>query len=391
MIPGSGNILSLIMSGEAPSRASLARISGFSRTTVGQRLATLFNAGLVCELDETVPSGGRPARVLRLNTDFGTVLAADIGESHIRAALTDLTPRILAESVDELHVDSGPVPILTCISRRFRELLARTGRAEREVLGIGISLPAPVDHGAGRVVGPSVMRGWDDFDIPGWFRDHFRTPVFAENDVNLLALAEHRFFWPEAAQFLFIKAGTGIGSGIVTDGRIYRGAQGAAGDIGHIQLDEADPPLCRCGKLGCVEASAAGWALARDLSAKGLRAHNARDVLALARSKKPEAVRHIRDAGRVLGKVAADVVSVLNPSVIVVGGTLAGAGEHLLSGIREFVYQRCLPLATRELGIFVSRSAEPAGIIGAAQLVIDVRLEPRAIEQILAERATAGA
>ena len=390
MIAGSGNILSLIMSGEAPSRASLARTSGFSRTTVGQRLATLFDAGLVRELDETVPSGGRPARVLRLNTDFGTVLAADIGESHIRAALTDLTPRILAESVDELHVDSGPIPILTCISRRFRELLARTGRSEREVLGIGISLPAPVDYGAGRVVGPSVMRGWDDFDIPGWFRDHFRAPVLAENDVNLLALAEHRRFWPEVDQFLFIKAGTGIGSGIVTDGRIYRGAQGAAGDIGHIQLDDADPPLCRCGKLGCVEARAAGWALARDLSAKGLRARNARDVLALARSKKPEAVRHIRDAGRVLGKVAADVVSVLNPSVIVVGGTLAGAGEHLLSGIREFVYQRCLPLATRELGIFVSRSAEPAGIIGAAQLVIDVRLEPRAIEQILDERAAAG-
>jgi predicted NBD/HSP70 family sugar kinase len=198
-------------------------------------------------------------------------------------------------------------------------------------------------------------------------------------------LSEFNRFWPDVGQFLFIKAGTGIGSGIITDGRIYRGAQGAAGDIGHIQFASANPPLCRCGKLGCVEARAAGWALARDLRAQGFKAQNARDVIDLVRINQPEAIERVRAAGRVLGEVAADIVSVLNPAVIVIGGTLAEAGEHLLSGVRELVYQRSLPLATRKLQIAPARSDPGVGLLlGAAQLVIESQMAPAAIEQTIA-------
>ncbi|HEV7286520.1 MAG TPA: ROK family protein, partial [Kaistia sp.] len=186
---------------------------------------------------------------------------------------------------------------------------------------------------------------------------------------------------------LFIKAGTGIGSGIIADGRLYRGAQGAAGDIGHIQLNSADPPLCRCGKLGCVEARAAGWALARDLRAKGFEAENARDIVALVHANQPEAIRCVREAGRVLGEVTADVVSVLNPSTIVIGGTLSGAADHLLSGVRQLVFERSLPLATRELQIVRAKSDGNGGILGAAQLAIDTILRPETIEGVIVKHA----
>src|SRR5882757_1082632 len=256
---GAGHVLSLILSGQAKSRADLARISDLSRATIAQRLGVLFESGLLHEASETQASGGRPARVLKLNQAFGVALVADIGESRIRVAVTDLGPTVLAERLGTLGVGSGPVPILTWIAARFRELLAEIGRPAAEVLGIGLSLPAPVDHAAGQVVGPSVMTGWDHFDVPGWFLAEYTAPVFAENDVRLRTLAEHRQFWPGESQLVFIKAGTGIGSGVITDGRMHRGARGAAGDVGHIQLRDADAPLCRCGKLGCVEAYAAGW------------------------------------------------------------------------------------------------------------------------------------
>ena len=369
--PGVGQLLSLIVSHRALSRADLERLSGLSRSTIVQRLGVLFSSNLVLETDETAPSGGRPSKLLKLNENFALTLAADIGESITRVVVTTLGPQILAETTFPSNLENPPATVLAQIMAHSGQLLAQIGRPSSEVLGIGLSLPAPVDYENARVVGPSVMRGWDDFDIRGWFREHARIRVFADNDVNLMAVAEHRAFWPDDKSLFFIKAGTGIGSGIVTRGEVFRGAQGAAGDIGHIQLDWPAPPLCRCGKLGCLEAYAAGWAMARTLREKGFVADNARDVVDLVRRNVPEAIQLVRFAGRGFGEVVASVVSVLNPQRIVVGGTLAQADEHLLAGIREQVSQRCLPLATRKLNICAAKSDERAGALGAAQLVID--------------------
>jgi predicted NBD/HSP70 family sugar kinase len=374
---GGGQILALILSRQATTRPDLERVSGLSRATVAHRLGELLEIGLLDETAERQPSGGRPARILKLNESFAVTLAADIGESVTRVAVTDLGPRILAEQTIAIDVASGPLPILGEIARCGRALLKRVGR--KQVFGIGLSLPAPVDHENGRVVGPSVMRQWDNFDIRGWLEKSLGVDALIDNDVNLMALSEHRRFWPSAEHFFFVKAGTGIGSGIVTRGQLYRGGRGASGDIGHIQFDAPKAPLCRCGKLGCVEARAAGWAIARDLRALGFEGQTARDVMVLLDKGTPECIRRIREAGRVLGEVLADVVSILNPTTIVVGGTLSQAGEHLIAGIREMIYQRCLPLAIEGLAIHTARSDDRAGILGAAQLVIDAKLQPNAI------------
>lgn len=381
---GAGQLLALILSRQASTRPDLERMSGLSRATVAHRLGELLEVGLIDETCERQPSGGRPARILKLNETFAVTLAADIGESVTRIAVTDLAPRILAEQIVTIDVASGPLPILGEIARCGRALLKRVGRKATDVLGIGLSLPAPVDHEGGRVIGPSVMRQWDNFDIRGWLEKALGIDALIDNDVNLMALSEHRRFWPATDHFFFVKAGTGIGSGIVTRGQVYRGGRGASGDIGHIQFDAPHAPLCRCGKLGCVEARAAGWAIARDLRAFGFEGQNARDVMALLDRGTPECIQSIREAGRVLGEVVADVVSILNPTTIVVGGTLSQAGEHLIAGIREMIYQRCLPLATEGLGIHTARSGDRAGILGAAQLVIDAKLQPAAIGQTVA-------
>lgn len=376
-------LLSLIASGRAQSRAELIEQTGLSRTTVTQRLNALMMAGLVNEAATTLPSGGRPTRMLELNTGFGVILAADVGESILRTAVMTLEPSIIAESTCAIEPRGGPVPVLQTIVDQFQALLKQIGRPGEDVLGVGLCLPAPVDFSAGRVFGPSIMTGWDDFDIRAWLRPRLGAPVVVENDVNLMTLSESRRFWPEVEQLFYIKAGTGIGSGIIADGRLYRGAQGAAGDIGHIQLNSPDPPLCRCGKRGCVEARAAGWALARDLNGQGYDTHNARDIVALVHQNLPEAIHAVREAGRVLGEVTANVVSVLNPSVIVIGGTLSDVDEYLLAGVRQLVSERSLPLAKRELQIVRARSDGSAGILGAAQLALDTVLRPEAIEPVI--------
>ncbi|GLR55058.1 ROK family protein [Shinella yambaruensis] len=370
-LDGAGGILSLIATGAAASRAELLAASGLSRVTVTQRLNALLASGLVRETEKTLPSGGRPTRVLAINPASGFLLVANIGETHIHLAAMDLTPAILSQTTLPFSVASGPEATLAQIGDAFAILTAETEKTHGFFLGISLSLPTPVDFKRGCVVGPSVLPGWDEFDIIGRLKARFDVPVYVENDVNLMTICEHKRRVPAVDDMLFVKVGTGMGSGMIAGGRLFRGAQGAAGDIGHIQFLSDDAPLCRCGKFGCVEARAAGWAIARDLSARGFRAETARDVIDLVEQRKPEALMLLRAAGRTIGEVISDVVSIINPSLIVIGGTLARGGDLMLSGIRELVYQRCLPLATRDLSIVLSTVREDGALFGAAHLLLD--------------------
>jgi predicted NBD/HSP70 family sugar kinase len=383
-----GRILSLVAAGEARSRLELVEVAGLSRSTIAERLTALLTDGFLEERVESASARGRPTRKLEINKDFAVVLAADIGETHAHLAVTDLRPEILAEASGSVDIRRGPEATLTWMLEQFDRLLASLGRGHDEVLGVGLGLPAQIDFEAGRVVGPSLMAGWEDFDIRGWLRGHVDAPVMVENEVNLMAIAEHHQFWRGVDHLFFVKAGTGVGSGIIADGRIYRGARGAAGEIAHIQVDSIDGPLCRCGKLGCVEARASGWALARDLRKIDIPAENARDIVALVKSNRPEAIQGVREAGRVLGKVIADIGCVLNPSAIIVGGTMARADGHLMVGLRELLYQRSLPLATRGLIVDIAKAnPETCVLLGAARVVVEAQLSPERAAQTLRRHA----
>ncbi len=387
-----GDVFEVIADGHANTRSELGRVTGLSRSTVAERLDALFDAGLIKESDEGEPSGGRPSRRIVVNHDGQVVLAADLGEDHSRLVVTNLAATVLAEEVGAVAVGGGPDPLLSWIAETSTRLVSRIGRTTADVLGLGLSVPAPVDFARGQVVAPSVMTGWDGVAIQARFRKLLDIPVLVENDVNARGLGEYLQGWQDYQDVLYVKAGTGIGSAIVTGGRLYRGAQGAAGDIGHVRLDPADGPLCRCGAVGCVEATSAGWAIVRDLSRQGLPVTSTREAIAAVRGNDPLAIHRIREAGRVLGRAIAYSVSMLNPGLIIVGGSLTGAGDHLMLGIRESVYQYSLPLATRDLQIVTAKGDERRGAIGAAHLVVKTALQAAAInERIRAGRATAGA
>ena len=217
------------------------------------------------------------------------------------------------------------------------------------------------------------MPGWDGYPIPERFADRYQVPVLVDNDVNIMALGEHWTHWREVDHLLFIKVATGIGCGIVVDGRIHRGAEGAAGDIGHIRVAGEGPrrSVCSCGNVGCLEALAGGGAMAARLRAQGLDAQDSRAVVELARAGEARGGAARPRSGRLIGEVLAAAVNFYNPSVIVIGGDVAQAHEQLLAGIREVVYQRSLPLATRHLRVVRSQLEDRAGVIGAAVMVIE--------------------
>jgi predicted NBD/HSP70 family sugar kinase len=287
---------------------------------------------------------------------------------------------VLAERRTDLDIAEGPDRVLGWVTDAVLQLLAEAGRARTDLSAIGMGLPGPVEHSTGRAINPPIMPGWDRYDVPGHVQRAIDVPVMVDNDVNIMALGERHVHLPGVSDLVFVKVGTGIGAGIISGGELQRGAQGTAGDVGHIRIARAEGIVCRCGNDGCLEAIASGAAVASALRKAGISASDGGDVVALVRGGDVQAVQAVRQAGRDLGEVLAMLVNLMNPSVVVIGGSLALAGEHLLAGIREIVYQRSLPLATAQLQVVASAAGERAGVLGAAALAIGHALAPDTIE-----------
>ena len=379
---GAGSVLQLIRDREGMTRSDLARITGLARSTVAQRVDALLAHELVYEAGGTASTGGRPPTLLTFNQRAGVVLVADLGATHSRLAASDLAGAPLAEEAFDMDIAAGPEKVLGLVDEHFTALLGELGRTPEDVRGIGIGVPGPVAFSKGQPVKPPIMPGWNGFPIPRWFAGRYDAPVLVDNDVNIMALGEHWANWRETEHLMFVKVGTGIGCGIVAGRAIHRGAQGAAGDIGHIRLAGHEDVVCHCGNLGCVEAVAGGGALARRLTEAGIEAHDSRDVVRLVRADDASAVRMVREAGRYLGEVLASCVNFFNPGVIVIGGDLGEAPE-LLAGVREVTIQRSLPLATGELAIVASRLGDRAGVIGAAVMVVEHVLAPDVVDRVV--------
>ena len=378
------DVLNLIRSGRARTRGELGMVTGLARSTITQRVDVLKAAGLVVELGEAAPStGGRPPSLLEFNADAGMVFAADLGATHSRVSLTNLAGESLAGATTEMDINIGPLEVLGWLEQTSKELMEDVGRPLSDLRAVGIGLPGPVDFAHGMAVNPPIMAGWHNFPVGEHCRAIYGVPVLVDNDVNIMALGEYWVMDPKIEDFIYMKVGTGIGSGLILGGRLHRGANGAAGDIGHVRATSEDV-LCRCGNNGCLEASAGGAALAAHLRDRGYKADGARDVVRLVEEGNREATRSVRAAGRLIGQVLASTVNLLNPTMIMVGGDIARAEAQLLAGIREVVYQRSTTLSTTDLQITVSSLGDRAGVTGAAAMAIEHILDPASVDLTMA-------
>ena len=386
---GAGSVLQLIRDREGMTRSDLARITGLARSTVAQRVDALLAHELVYEAGGTASTGGRPPTLLTFNQSAGVVLVADLGATHSRLAASDLAGAPLAEEAFDMDIAAGPERVLGMVNEHFSALLSELGRTPDDVRGIGIGVPGPVAFHKGQPVKPPIMPGWNGFPIPRWFSAHYDAPVLVDNDVNIMALGEHWANWRETEHLMFVKVGTGIGCGIVAGRAIHRGAQGAAGDIGHIRLRR---PRGRRSAAAATSAASRRWrAAARSRGGsprRGSRRPTAATSCGCVRADDVTAVRMVREAGRSLGEVLAGCVNFFNPGVIVIGGDVGEAPE-LLAGVREVTIQRSLPLATGELAIVASRLGDRAGVVGAAIMVVEHVLAPDVVDRVVQAGAAA--
>jgi glucokinase-like ROK family protein len=356
------------------SRAEIARRTGLSRSTVSSLVSELQADGLVVERSEPAAAhgdqGGRPPILLSFDASAGVAVGIDFDHHHLRVAVSDLSSRILAERERELDTDHLAHEGLDAAADLVSELLTEAGIEPSQVIGAGMCLPGPIHRPSGVVGSTAILPGWVGVAAADEMHRRLDLPILVDNDANLAALAEAAFgAGRDAKDLVYLMISSGIGAGLVLNGRLYRGAEGLAGELGHVLVD-ADGPVCRCGNRGCLETIAGTDALAELLRRSHGDGLDGRAIVRLARGGDLGCRRVIADAGRAIGKAAAMLVNVLNPELLIVGGDLSDAGELLLDGVRESLERSALPTAAQAATVVAGSLGDRAEVLGAIALVL---------------------
>ncbi|MEU0136720.1 ROK family transcriptional regulator [Streptomyces sp. NPDC006296] len=349
-------------------QAEIARSTGLSAATVSNIVRELKEGGTV----EVTPTsaGGRRARSVSLSGDAGIVIGVDFGHTHLRVAIGNLAHQVLAEESEPLDVDASSAQGFGRAEQLVNRLIETTGISPGKVIGVGLGVPGPIDVESGTLGSTSILPGWTGINPSQELAGRLGVPVYVDNDANLGALGE--LVWGSGRgvkDLAYIKVASGVGAGLVIDGHIYRGPGGTAGEIGHITLDESGP-VCRCGNRGCLETfTAARYVLPLLRPSHGPDLTMER-MVQLAREGDPGCRRVIGDVGRYIGSGVANLCNLLNPSRVVLGGSLAEAGELVLSPIRDSVSRYAIPSAARQLSVLPGALGGRAEVLGALALVL---------------------
>jgi predicted NBD/HSP70 family sugar kinase len=357
-------------------RSALARATGLSRTTISTLLTELMEQGLVTEASDGVDGAnarrgaGRPATVVRLDHSAGAAVSIDVGATHVAVAVGDLGHQVLAEEWTPLprgHLaDDGMDRAVDLVGRMLDKASVSTGA----VIGVAMGLPAPISQPSGLVASSNILPGWAGVEVGERMAVRLGMPVFIENDSNLGALAESA--WGAGAGFdhlAYIKAATGIGAGLVQDGKLFRGTTGTAGEIGHTTVAE-NGPICRCGNRGCLELYAGGASLLESLRQTLPDIETLEQVVEMAHDGNPACTRVLADAGQHIGVAIANLINLFNPRRIIVGGELAGAGETLLQPMRVAAERSAVQTAVEAVEIVPGVLGHRAEVLGGLALVL---------------------
>jgi predicted NBD/HSP70 family sugar kinase len=373
-----GHLLELIRSADGLSRQQLLSTTGMSRATLYERLDTLTRRGYIYEAEPLTSTGGRPSRRIRFEDRGRVVLALTLGQTHGTVSITDTTGRQLRSETFELEISAPAEAVLVPLVQAGQKLVEQG--TDETLLGVGVSLPAPVEAETGHVKHRTTIPGWSPDSVVRAVKASWNLPLVIENDARAAALGERT---GDAETVVYVKVGTGIGCGIVVEGSILRGAHGSAGDIGHIRMSP-EGPLCRCGRHGCLAAYSSGRALIDRLGHRGLRRLD--DVSAAAKAGDAETLEALNEAADVLGRALAATVTTLNPDRLVLGGqigALPGFVEKVSSRVLTDVVERIAEGMVVEAG----HPEDLAACHGLTTLVMRKIFDPDAVDQIFTEDA----
>lgn len=364
-----GQLLGLIIQTPLLTRAQLLELTGISRTTLLGRIDALISLDLLVE--EVAGGNGRPGRPagrLRVKDVERTVLVADLGHTQAQLAVTDAAGTVLAATGYDHDVTDGPAAVLGQAVDRLEELLTSTGREPSTLCGVGLGVPGPVCSVSGRVEGSIWLTGWNDVDLRGTVSERWPVPVLVDNDANVMALGEVVTHHPGAHTALLVKAGFGVGAGLVVDGELYHARSSLEGELDHVRVPGADE-VCLCGRTGCLAAVATGRILVDRLREQGRDVSTPRDVTALARAGDPAAREQVQRAGRALGAALAGAVAVLGPERLLVAGDLAATDDLFTGGVREGLREWLNPPVLPTVQVSTASTDGRAAITGAVGLV----------------------
>jgi predicted NBD/HSP70 family sugar kinase len=357
------------------SRADIARRTGLSRSTVSSLVGELQKSGVIAERAEGEGTGaagksGRPPNLIALDPSNGVAIGIDLGKRHVAVAASDLSHTVLAERRREMPDDYDTGSGFDVAEELVDAVLGDAGVESDNVIGAGLGVPAPIHLSTGTVGAAAILPGWDQVRVANEMSARLGLPVHLDNDANLAAIAElHWGAGRKASDLIYITASTGIGAGLVVGGRLFRGAGGTAGEIGHTTIDDSGP-ICRCGSRGCLETFASLPAILELLRPSLGDDLTGEDVIRRAAEGDLGCRRAIGDAGRHIGAALANACNLINPQRIVVGGSVAQTGEVLLEPMREAVRRRAIPSAAEDVEVVAGELGGRAEVLGALALVL---------------------
>jgi len=377
-------------SGAGMSRTELAEQMGLTRAAVSLIVNDLLESKVIVETESRSIPSGRPPIVLEINSQRGLVGAIDMGATHMGIAVADFAARIRQEIEVPFDIKDGPQVCLEKAEQTLRRMLEEQGLSVSDLAAVGVGVPGPVITEAGMVVAPPIMPGWDHYPIRTTLEKAWGRPVTLNNDAELGALGE----WAYGAgrgekNIAYIKVGSGVGAGLILNKQIYGGTTGAAGEIGHLTIDE-NGPLCNCGNRGCLEAFAGGHAIARQgqaLAASGKRtllaelpveSITAREVAEAARRGDLYAQEILSRAGTYIGIAIAGLINLFNPSVVIIGGGVAQVGDMLTTPIRQAVRERAMRASEQGVHITSAMLGRRSVLIGAIVQAVNVAIHAAA-------------
>lgn len=364
-------VLELLKSVGELTQAQIARQTGLAPATVSNIVRELTAAGVIDDTDH-----GKRRRMLRLARSAGLAVGIDFGHRHVTVAVSDMAHQILAERRVPLGPSESAQGSLDRATELLHEAMTAIDGQMSDVVGIGMGLAAPIDSHTGKVGAVSILPGWVGVPAAQLASDHFGHHVVVDNDANLGALAEHIWGAGQGCDNLaYLKLADGVGAGLIVDGRLFRGRNGTAGEIGHTVFDEFGK-VCRCGNRGCLETLVAAKSVVELLEPRYGAQLTVADIVRMASDGDTACLRVLSDTGRQAGVAAANLCNLFNPERILIGGELAQAGELLLASMRESVRRCGIPSSTQDLHIELGALGARAPVLGALALALRSSPDP---------------
>ncbi|MDQ1910260.1 ROK family transcriptional regulator [Paenibacillus sp. GD4] len=348
------------------SRARIAELTGLTKATVSSLVAEWIESGLVREIGEGASSGGRKPVMLVFDATAGYVVGVDLGTDYVLAVLTDLNGNVVEESRSK-HENESVDAVIGAVKAGIREVAGRVPDCRYGVVGIGIGIPGISDEEGNVLFAPNL--GWENVPLQQRIEEEFGLPVVIENEANAGAVGEQRFGAAQDSSFLvYVSIGSGIGTGILIKGELFRGSTGFSGELGHVTIEHNGKP-CRCGNAGCWELYASEKALVED-ARNAIPGVKVDALLQLASDGEPAAIEAFGRLGRYLGIGMVNIINGFNPESIVIGGRLATAEAWLKEPIREVIESRSLPYPRASLKVQFSSLGMRSTVLGVCSLSI---------------------